>query len=71
MMLPLDASGFAPSSIMKSVRSTSGTGNRSCCPNMKYEASMSGSWSQEVAEKRFFEPKVRRNGGPKTSEPKL
>ena len=29
MMLPFDASGFAPSNIMKSVRSTSGTGNRS------------------------------------------
>ena len=37
MMLPFDASGFAPRISMKRVRSTSGIGKRSWWPNMKYD----------------------------------
>jgi hypothetical protein len=53
MRLPFEASGFAPSISRKWVRSTSGTGSRSWCPNISREASMCGSWSTEVAEKRL------------------
>ena len=53
------------------VRPMSGTGNSSWCPNIKYDAIIRGSWSQEVAEKRFFDPSALRNGGPKTIVPKL
>jgi hypothetical protein len=51
--LPFEARGLAPSISMKPVRSTSGTGNSSWLPNISSAASMCGSWSVEVAEKRL------------------
>ena len=38
---------------------------------MKYDATISGSWSQEVAENRLLDPSARKNGGPNASVPKL
>ena len=61
--LPLEASGFAPSMRKKPVRSTSGTGSISWCPNISSAASICGSWSTEVAEKRARDPRAREKSG--------
>ncbi len=50
MMLPLDTSGLAPSITKRSQRSTSGTDINSWCPYIRYDASIFGSWSTDVAE---------------------
>ena len=49
MMLPLLASGLAPIIRKKSVRSTSGMGSRSGCPNISAPAKWWGNWSMLVA----------------------
>ena len=67
--LPFDARGLAPSMRKKLVRSTSGTGRRSWWPNISSAASMCGSWSTEVAEKRARDPSARdKNGMPSMAE---
>ena len=67
--LPFDATGFAPSTRKKSVRSTSGTGSRSWCPNISSDASMWGSWSTEVAEYRLRERSTLAKSWPKSRAP--
>ena len=66
MRLPLEAMGFAPSTRKKAVRSTSGTGSSSWWPNISSAASICGSWSTEVAEKRERPPSaLERSGMPR------
>jgi hypothetical protein len=52
MRLPFDASGLAPSTRKKSVRSMSGIGNAPAEPNRRHELRAFGSWSTLVAENR-------------------
>ena len=63
MMLPLDASGLAPRTRKKSVRSISGTGNAPADPKRKWFETIFGSWSTLVAEKRQRVPRARTSGG--------
>ena len=71
MRLPFETSGFAPRISRKSVRSMSGIGRRSWWPNMSSAASICGSWSTEVAEKRLRLPRLRRKSWPKRIAPWL
>ena len=64
MMLPFDASGFAPSISRKSVRSMSEMGNIPGPPRIWLLATIIGSWSTLVAEKRQRVPSARWNGAP-------
>jgi hypothetical protein len=67
--LPFDASGLAPKARKSCVRSTSGTGSRSWCPNISSAASICGSWSTDVAEKRLRVPRLRMKTWPNRAEP--
>ena len=51
--LPLDTAGLPPMMTKNAVRSTSGMGNKNGCPNINAAATMCGSWSNELAEKRL------------------
>jgi hypothetical protein len=53
MRLPLETAGFAPITTRYAVRSTSGTGTRSCSPNIAAAEIIFGSWSSDVAENRW------------------
>ena len=69
MRLPFEASGLAPKTRKSCVRSTSGTGSSSWWPNMSSAASIWGSWSTDVAEKRLRVPRLRMKTWPKSAEP--
>ncbi len=61
--LPLETTGFAPSTRRKSVRSTSGIGKASGAPKSRQLDTIFGSWSTLVAEKRQRVPRARRKTG--------
>ncbi len=50
IMLPFEASGLAPRARKNCVRSMSGIGRSSMCPNIVVAARWCGSWSTDVAE---------------------
>ncbi len=68
--LPLETSGFAPSTRKNSVWSTSGTAKRPGDPNIWDWATILGSWSTLVAEKRQRVPRLFWNVGPYRIEPR-
>ena len=64
MMLPLDATGFAPRISQYDVWSTSGIGNMKRCPYIAWQATCCGSWSTDVAENRLRVRSARMSAGP-------
>ena len=71
IMLPFDASGLAPSISRYDVRSMSGTATINWCPYSRYDASMCGSWSIDVALNRFRVRSCRTIVGMWVSAPRL
>jgi len=67
--LPFEASGFAPRTSRKSLRSTSGIGTVRPPPNIAAQASIFGSWSTLEAEKRRRVPSPRSRAGRYRIEP--